>query len=184
MQRTFLSSVAAKTNRGVPEAKQQRSQKQASLFLFPQFFFHHISLPFLGADSFQVQKRRWPVFPHPESWVPLKRFPVNLSSHRAQTRPQLDSQFPAGNHFCQQYSVIAQKANYFKCQQTLVFLRAICLLTSLFSKLAYLAPFVFKQYPFLFQDSMQDNTFRLVVMFPQVPLGSNNFLRLFWFIYF
>lgn len=55
---TFLSFVGAKTNRLVHQTRQQHSQEQALFFLlfaialFPSF----ILLPFLVADSCQVQK--------------------------------------------------------------------------------------------------------------------------------
>lgn len=117
MQRTFLSSVAAKTNRVVHETKQQRSQEASVTFPFPPVLFPSYILAIPRA-AFQVQKRRWPVFPHPESWVLLKLlFPVNLSSHRAQTRPQLDSQFPAGIilptifHYCSKSQLFQMLAN-------------------------------------------------------------------------
>lgn len=62
--------------------------RNKSYFFFSSqlLFSHLIFLPFLGADSFQVQKRCQPAFPHPGNRVLLKFFPVNLSSQQAQTR--------------------------------------------------------------------------------------------------
>ena len=143
MQKTFLSSVGAKTNRLVHKTKQQHSQKQALFFFLfsPIAPFHLIFLPFLAAESCQIQKWHQPAFSHPEHWVLLRFLPIN--SPPVQTRPRRGCQLLCSESFLSLVFHCCLKTNYFMFYQISVCLGEIYLLSSLFSKLAYLILFYF-----------------------------------------
>lgn len=99
MQKTFLSSVGAKTNRLVHKTKQQHSQKQALFFsLLPDCSF---SSSILAIPTGRFIPNSQVVLACISSSRELGSSPVPL----VQTRPRWAASLCAVNHFCQYFIV-------------------------------------------------------------------------------
>lgn len=99
MQKTFLSSVGAKTNRLVHKTKQQRSPKQALFFFSSSRLLFFI---FYSCHSYwQIHSKFTVVLACISSSGELGSSPVPL----VQTRPCWAASLCAVNHFCQYFIV-------------------------------------------------------------------------------
>lgn len=138
MQKTFLSSLGAKTNRLVHKTKQQHSQKQALFFSFLSdcsFSSYILAIP---SGRFIPNSKA--VLAH-ISFRELGSPQVPPNELVFLYRPDLtwNARFCAVNHFGR----CLLNSTYCKFQQILAFLRKIYLLPYLFSKMAYLISIYF-----------------------------------------
>lgn len=139
MQKTFLSSAGAKTNRLVHKTKQQHSQQQA-------LFFSPSQLLFLVFSSCRSQ---WQIHSKFKSGASLcfltQRAGFLVPPHELAflcRQTLLGCQSSCSKSFLSVVSHCCLKTS-FRFQQILVCLREVYLVTSLFSKLAYLVSFYF-----------------------------------------
>lgn len=118
MQRTFLSSVAAKTNRLVHKTKQQHSQEQALLFLFLPVLFpsYILAIPqgrFVPSSKVMLACVSSPRELGPSQALPSKLvFPLSSDQTSAgQPVPFRESLLSTIFHYCSKSQLFQMLAN-------------------------------------------------------------------------